>query len=910
MDGAERIGLRLPISENVLDTGTEWRTKFFERVLKIRDPFDPQIPEEFETHHYLTAPFKKDQKELFLNCTEENVEKLFTPAQRSMIVDDIFDRARYGDKDEQYGLVRLLSNKAFQAAFPLHDGHIRTKKGEHYDSERQVLYDKWANGWVFYKRQPLDNVRKYFGEKVGIYFAWTGHYTTWLLLASIIGIIIFLYGITTVSESRNPIAGDTCGVPRATYDNLSVVGDSFTTFYMCPICDSRCDFWYLQGECLASRASLLFDNGGTVFFAAFMSVWAVLFLEFWKRKQFILQHRWDVLGYEAAEERPRIEFERSIRKKIKNAKSDSAKAKYRRWNPVHERYELIQPDTSLYPKLIAGISGLAMLVVVVLVIVFAVLLYRIAVAAALYVPLATLTSSTAIGAGASILASITGAVIQLIGILIMNIVYKFIAVKLTDWELHRTPTQYEDSLIYKLYIFQFFNFYTSLFYIAFFRGNFVGYPGNFNYIGTVRLDECPTYGCFLELTIQLVIILLGKQILNNCVELGLPIVKYVIKRLRNWRSGEDKSTAVYTRWEKDYDLPPQDKFGLLPEYLELVVQYGFITIFVTAFPLAPLFALLNNWVEIRLDAYKYIATVRRAINERAQDMGAWYSLLEFISKLAVVSNAFLIAITSDVIPLLTYRVNTDTQALCSSYRWPSCEVSSEYSYYGGYMYNVYVQNFDIETMFNNIRLVNRGSSAPGYGMNDPGAVPYPHLGVGVYELDAYTSAANRESQVKENFIFLPWLNLTCLSNRTGLFITRQNLTADFLAMYFGDEPQNRNNIFAVEHCIIPNITCGFREFGQNAMKPNPYDTTSYPLEYWRVLTARLAFVIVFEHVIFVLVAFIAWIIPDIPEAVENEIKKEKLLALEATLKRSSKSGKNEASAEGTSPGGDTTNTTL
>ena len=50
--------------ENVLDTGTEWRTKFFERVLKIRDPFDPQIPEEFETHHYLTAPFKKDQKEL------------------------------------------------------------------------------------------------------------------------------------------------------------------------------------------------------------------------------------------------------------------------------------------------------------------------------------------------------------------------------------------------------------------------------------------------------------------------------------------------------------------------------------------------------------------------------------------------------------------------------------------------------------------------------------------------------------------------------------------------------------------------------------------------------------------------------------------------------------------------------
>lgn len=26
---------------------------------------------------------------------------------------------------------------------------------------------------------------------------------------------------------------------------------------------------------------------------------AVLFLEFWKRRQYILQHDWDMLGYEA-----------------------------------------------------------------------------------------------------------------------------------------------------------------------------------------------------------------------------------------------------------------------------------------------------------------------------------------------------------------------------------------------------------------------------------------------------------------------------------------------------------------------------------------------------------------------------------------------------------------------------------
>ena len=52
-----------------------------------------------------------------------------------------------------------------------------------------------------------------------------------------------------------------------------------------------------------------------------------------------------------------------------------------------------------------------------------------------------------------------------------------------------------------------------------------------------------------------------------------------------------------------------------------VIQYGFVTVFVAAFPLAPLFALLNNWVEIRLDAHKYVNVLRRPISERAQDIG-------------------------------------------------------------------------------------------------------------------------------------------------------------------------------------------------------------------------------------------------------------------------------------------------
>ncbi len=57
-----------------------------------------------------------------------------------------------------------------------------------------------------------------------------------------------------------------------------------------------------------------------------------------------------------------------------------------------------------------------------------------------------------------------------------------------------------------------------------------------------------------------------------------------------------------------------------------------------AFPLAPLFALLNNWIEIRLDGAKYISEVRRSVADRAQDIGVWYDILEFIAQMAVISN--------------------------------------------------------------------------------------------------------------------------------------------------------------------------------------------------------------------------------------------------------------------------------
>ena len=69
-----------------------------------------------------------------------------------------------------------------------------------------------------------------------------------------------------------------------------------------------------------------------------------------------------------------------------------------------------------------------------------------------------------------------------------------------------------------------------------------------------------------------------------------------------------------------------------------VLQFGFITIFVAAFPLAPFFALLNNWLEIRLDAQKFICATRRAVAERAENIGIWFQILDMLAQFAVITN--------------------------------------------------------------------------------------------------------------------------------------------------------------------------------------------------------------------------------------------------------------------------------
>ena len=77
----------------------------------------------------------------------------------------------------------------------------------------------------------------------------------------------------------------------------------------------------------------------------------------------------------------------------------------------------------------------------------------------------------------------------------------------------------------------------------------------------------------------------------------------------------DAERDINSRWEQDYNLQVRrmmssimlcanlllqdwNQMALFDEYLEMVIQYRFVTIFVSAFPLAPFFALVNNIIEV------------------------------------------------------------------------------------------------------------------------------------------------------------------------------------------------------------------------------------------------------------------------------------------------------------------------
>ena len=393
-------------------------------------------------------------------------------------------------EDAEIGLSKMITKGAYLTGYPLHDGPVHFDPDEQPTNDRQRLKRDWSRPGRIFKFQPYEAIKDYFGSEIALYFAWLGYYTAWLVPLAIIGLIVFLYGIGSAG-SHIPVK-DACDEKNK------------GKWYMCPLCDKKCSYWDLASStCRYAYITHFFDNDGTVALAVIASIWGTLFLEFWKRRQVILSHEWHTDSFEQEEEPLRPEFP----------------AEYLKRNPLNGKMEPQIPKLKLYSRYGGVLSVILTMIVLVIAAVIGVIIYRAAVFASL-----SGNSDSTIQTRAKIITSATAALLNLVAINLMKFVYNQLAVWLTDWENPPTRTDYEDSFTWKMYMFQFVNTYASVFYIAFFKsGHIIGTPSSYNRIADkFRMDGCSEQGCFLELCVQLFILMVGQQIIGIVTETTLP----------------------------------------------------------------------------------------------------------------------------------------------------------------------------------------------------------------------------------------------------------------------------------------------------------------------------------------------------------------------------------------------------
>lgn len=218
---------------------------------------------------------------------------------------------------------------------------------------------------------------------------------------------------------------------------------------------------------------------------------------------------------------------------------------------------------------------------------------------------------------------------------LLDLTYSVIAKKLTEQENHKYQSDYENSLVLKLVLFQFLNMNMAYLYVAF-----------------VRQD-------YLRLASSIRSVLLVELIIGNIKETIVPIflarrknkakIAEILKKKKEDNPDLDDSECVLEPSDINHissqlELRPYD--GVFGDYFELVRQFSQISLFAAAFPLGAALATLNNFIEIYTDSYKLVHMTRRASPQRALNIGAWIRAFEFLSIMSIMTNLGIITITA------------------------------------------------------------------------------------------------------------------------------------------------------------------------------------------------------------------------------------------------------------------------
>mmetsp|Transcript_112623 Transcript_112623/g.351109 ORF Transcript_112623/g.351109 Transcript_112623/m.351109 type:complete len:744 (+) Transcript_112623:109-2340(+) len=346
------------------------------------------------------------------------------------------------------------------------------------------------------------------------------------------------------------------------------------------------------------------DNPTAIFMCVGMGLWATFFIHFWRRLAAKHTLKWGTLGIGRQLEPTRPEF-----------------IGVSRINPVTGRVDRYYPWKERIWKVL---QSYAVLTVTIIMLVFIVMV------------LFVMRHIFHRGPGRILFQFINSLVVE-----ILNMIFTNIAKWLTERENHRAYSEYANHLLAKTVIFKFVNCYISLYYIAFFKEN--------HYLFGQKM-QCVNDDCLNDLGSQLAIFMIMRLTLQNFLELGMP---YVLMSYRNYVEGRTFHTSMFTNpltimpdLSSAERQSKKEDYDLYEDMDELLILYGYTTLFVVACPWVPLLALVSSVLESFLDQKKLVLLFRRPFPAAAANNEPWDTAFDVFGMLAMVTNTAVVVFAS------------------------------------------------------------------------------------------------------------------------------------------------------------------------------------------------------------------------------------------------------------------------
>lgn len=154
---------------------------------------------------------------------------------------------------------------------------------------------------------------------------------------------------------------------------------------------------------------------------------------------------------------------------------------------------------------------------------------------------------------------------------------------------------------------------------------------------------------------QVIYFTVTAQVVNLGMELIVPYLKRRgfawFKQIQSDRAAKNgaaadvaandppEDAAFLERVRKEAEL---DVYDVTADLREMVVQFGYLSLFSVVWPLTAVSFLVNNWIELRADAMKICVEMQRPTPWRADTIGPWLDSLSFLTWLGSLTTSALV----------------------------------------------------------------------------------------------------------------------------------------------------------------------------------------------------------------------------------------------------------------------------